>query len=443
MLGRMFGSLALLVGVLFSSTDLLAAVPGPIQVSRDGRHFVDHTGKPFFWLGDTAWPLLVEYPRATAEAYLKNRGAKGFSVVQTVVAWTHGGTGSEKARLPMPNVAGQKLWLNDNPATPNDAYFKDVDHLVEVANQNGIVLAVLPTWGYYVNESKTITTANARAYGRWLGTRYKNASNIVWVLGGDRLATGFEPVWREMAAGLAEGDGGTHLVTYHPCGWRSSGQYFHDEPWLDFNMIETWTEWSKVYPAVVADSLLTPRKPVVLAEGAYENGPEYPQGPITPLLVRRQAWWTVTAGGFHTYGQDQMWRMQSGWEKTFDTPGANQMGTLKEIMSALPWWDLVPDQSLFATGISSERTLNTAMRSKSSNLALVYLSSQTTVFIHMDKIMNRSVRASWINPLTGARKAIAEYRTGNLNDTAFTGELSVPFTTPGHWEDAILLLEGL
>ena len=74
-------------------------------------------------------------------------------------------------------------------------------------------------------------------------------------------------------------------------------------------MIETWTEWTKVYDAVIGDYCLTPIKPVVIGEGAYENGPEYPQGPITPLIVRRQAWWTFTAGGFHTYGQDQMWRM--------------------------------------------------------------------------------------------------------------------------------------
>jgi hypothetical protein len=38
-------------------------------------------------------------------------------------------------------------------------------------------------------------------------------------------------------------------------------------------MIETWTEWSKIHPAVMSDALRTPRKPVVLGEGAYENGP--------------------------------------------------------------------------------------------------------------------------------------------------------------------------
>ena len=34
-------------------------------------------------------------------------------------------------------------------------------------------------------------------------------------------------------------------------------------------------------------------------EGAYKSGPEYPLGPITPLLVRRQAWWTLISGMSH------------------------------------------------------------------------------------------------------------------------------------------------
>jgi hypothetical protein len=85
------------------------------------------------------------------------------------------------------------------------------------------------------------------ADGRWLGARYKNAPNVIWVNGGDRVPPGFEDVYRELARGLREGDGGAHPITYHPCGWRSSSQFFHGEDWLAFDMIETWTEWAKVY----------------------------------------------------------------------------------------------------------------------------------------------------------------------------------------------------
>jgi len=423
------------------ATTATADVQGPIKVSKDGRYFVDRTGAPFFWLGDTAWPLFAQYSSPQAEAYLTNRGDKGFTVIQGVLAWGLG-SGMEQ-KTPMANALGQKPWLDDDPARPNPAYFEHVDHLVEVANQKGLVLAMLPTWGFYVKESPVVTLKNARAYGRWLGARYRAAPNVVWVNGGDRTPTGFEDVFRELARGLRDGDGGAHLITYHPCGWRSSAQFFHGEDWLDFDMIETWTEWSKIHPAVVTDTFRTPRKPVVLGEGAYENGPEYPQGPITPYVVRREAWWTVTAGGFHTYGQNQMWRMEPGWTDTFDTPGAAQVCQMKAILTTLPWWDLLPDQSVFASGVSSERTLNTAMRAADGSRVLVYLSSPTTVFLHLDKIEAKNAKATWISPVTGEKKDAGTYATGNLTGSVFPASPTQFYKTPAFWEDAVLLLEGV
>jgi hypothetical protein len=417
-----------------------AEVPGPIAVSEDGRHFVDRDGTPFFWLGDTAWPLFAQYSAAQAEAYLGNRAAKGFTVIQGVLAWGYGSGMEEKT--PIANAFGEVPWIDGDPARPNPAYFENVDHVVDYANRQGLVLAMLPTWGYYVKEAKTLNTSNARAYGRWLGERYRDAPNVIWVNGGDRTPTGFEDVFRELARGLREGDGGAHLITYHPCGWRSSAQFFHGEDWLDFDMIETWTEWTKIYPAVVSDELRPPRKPVVLGEGAYENGPEYPQGPITPLIVRRQAWWTVMAGGFHTYGQNQMWRMEPGWDETFDTPGAAQVCRMKEIVTSIPWWDLIPDQGVFDVGVSSGRTLNAAMRAEDGSRVLVYLSSPTTVFLQLDKVEAKWVRVTWISPVSGERKDAGTFETGNLTGDVFPHARTQFFRTPDFWEDAVLLLEG-
>ena len=38
----------------------VGSVNGPLRVSEDGRRFVDRDGRPFFWLGDTAWPLFAQ-----------------------------------------------------------------------------------------------------------------------------------------------------------------------------------------------------------------------------------------------------------------------------------------------------------------------------------------------------------------------------------------------
>ncbi len=419
----------------------MSKLEGPLMVSTNGRYFVEPNGQPFFWLGDTAWPLFAQYSLEEVQKYLADRSNKGFSVIQGVLAWG-GGTGFE-SNQPGPNFEGNRPWL-DGPGQPNEAYFRHVDRLFKIALEYNLVLAALPTWGYYVNDVHAFTEETAYTYGMWLGQRYKDQPNLVWVNGGDRIATGNESIYRALAHGLRAGDGGAHLITYHPCGWRSSSQYFHEDDWLDFNMIQTWTEWSKIYPAVLADTYLTPVKPVVLAEAAYENGPEYPQGPITPLIVRRQAWWAFTAGGYFTYGQNQMWRMDPGWTETFDTPGARQMGVFKQIVSSRPWWKRVPDQGFFASGVSSERTLNTAARSVEGDKALIYLSSPCNVLLHLDKIPTRQVKVRWINPQDGTEKEGGTFPTGNLAEgKTFPENKKQWFSTPDFWEDALLILDGV
>ncbi|MHB9032158.1 MAG: apiosidase-like domain-containing protein, partial [Anaerolineae bacterium] len=282
---------------------------GPIRVSANGRYFVTASGEPWFWLGDTAWPLFVQYSVAEAEAYLADRAARGFTVIQGVLGWGNG-SGMENPQ-PDANATGHRPW-GASPAEPDPVFFEQVDYLLDTAERLGLVLAMLPTWGYYVTDSHTFDAENAFIYGRFLGERYQERPNVIWVSGGDRVPTGGEEAYRGLARGLHAGDGGAHLVTYHPCGWTSSSQYWYNEDWLGFNMIETWTDWDKVYPAILADYCASPAKPVVLGEGAYENGPEYPLGPITPLLIRRQAWWAFMAGGYYTNGQDRMWRMGEG-----------------------------------------------------------------------------------------------------------------------------------
>jgi hypothetical protein len=148
------------------------------------------------------------------------------------------------------------------------------------------------------------------------------------------------------------------------------------------------------------------------------------------------------AGGFHTYGQNQMWRMEPGWDQTFDTPGAAQVCLMKRILTELPWQHLIPDQGLFATGIGSERALNAAMRSSDGRRALLYISSPTTVFLHLDKIEAKNAKATWISPVTGERKDAGTFATGNLTGSTFPNGQTQFFKTPGFWEDALLLLEG-
>jgi len=114
------------------------------------------------------------------------------------------------------------------------------------------------------------------------------------------------------------------------------------------------------------------------------------------------------------------------------------------VVNSLPWWKRVPDQGLFASGVNSERSLNTAVRSVDGDWAIIYLSSPCQVQIHLDKIATRQVRARWINPQDGSEIDAGIFATGNLLEGKIWPDSNKQwFATPDFWEDAVLVLDGV
>ncbi len=416
----------LLAGIVLAGT-----LAGGSELNTNGRYFV-RNGEPFFWLGDTAWTIANLYTPAEAEEYLDHRARQGFTVINVMMVFT-GGPGMKAASE---DVAGTLPFLNWNPATPNEAFFKNIDRVLAAARSKNLILAIMPcggSSGAYVKKQKIFTEANVREYGRWLGRRYKDVRNLIWVNGFDLKSSDYPEITQALAAGLQDGDGGAHLITFHPGGGNSSS-YFHTENWLAYNTIQTWSDYWRIHALVLADYCRLPVKPVVLAEGAYEAGPEYPSRPITPLIVRKQAWWAFLAGGFHTYGHNDMWRKNPTWRESLDSPGARQMGILKQVLSSREWWTLVPDQSVIALGTGSDKHLNAAARSTSGDWAILYLSTRNPVTVDFGKVTtSETVRATWINPETGDSAAAGVFPSSGLR----------PFTPSLKSEDAVLLMEAV
>jgi hypothetical protein len=55
-----------------------------LKVSENKRFIVTAEGKPFFYLGDTAWELFHRLNREQADRYLEDRAKKNFTVIQAV-----------------------------------------------------------------------------------------------------------------------------------------------------------------------------------------------------------------------------------------------------------------------------------------------------------------------------------------------------------------------
>src|SRR6516225_1249019 len=116
-----------------------------LKISDNHRFIVREDGRPFFYLGDTAWELFHRLNREEADRHLNDRAAKGFTVIQAVaIAELDGHT--------VPNPYGH-LPLTDldpaRPATqdgPGNDYWDHVDDIVNRANELGLTIGFLPTW---------------------------------------------------------------------------------------------------------------------------------------------------------------------------------------------------------------------------------------------------------------------------------------------------------
>jgi Protein of unknown function (DUF4038) len=228
--------------LLFLFLLLFSVAHSQLRVSKNQRYLETADGKPFFWLGDTAWELFHRLSREEADLYLKNRAEKGFTVIQAVAL-------AELDGLHDPNYYGEIPLENDDPTKPREAYFQHVDYIIRKAEQLGLYIALLPTWGDKVFKDQwgvgpeIFNATNAKIYGHWIGNRYKNHKNIIWIIGGDRNPRNESDVviWRSLAEGIAESAGGNNkaLMTFHPQpnGVQDGGssKWFHHDAWLVSN----------------------------------------------------------------------------------------------------------------------------------------------------------------------------------------------------------------
>ena len=446
---------ATLALMLAAATPLHAQLPR-LAVSPNQRFLVTAEGQPFFWLGDTAWELFHRLSREDAERYLRNRAERRFTIVQAVVL-------AELDGLHTPNAYGELPLIGDDPTKPNEAYFAHVDWIVAKANALGLYVGMLPTWGDKWNRHRgagpeIFTEANAEAYGEWLGRRYARAG-LVWIVGGDRPVEtdAHRAILRAMARGLRRGDGGAHLITLHPPGGRGSSEWFHDEPWLDFNMRQNGhaVEFTGRYDQTQADYDRRPIKPVVDGEPVYEDHPvafdARKFGHTLAADVRRPLYWDLFTGAFgHTYGHHSVWQMWQPphapinnpllpWVEAIDQPGAAQMQHARALLESRPFLTRIPDPELIVPAAvptsvpGAGRYRFVATRDTDGTYAMVYAPAGRPFTVRMAAIAGPKVQAWWFDPRTGRSTAIGVF--------ANTGERT--FTPPdaGEFLDWVLVLD--
>ncbi|NND08507.1 MAG: DUF4038 domain-containing protein [Saprospiraceae bacterium] len=452
------------------------------EYSEKNRHLVTADGEPFFWLGGTVWGMSEWMTREDIDYYLDDRSDKGFSVVQVCLLWGKRSEHPTSFALNAENVYGHRAlreingepdpthpWIEEGgtPNQPND-YWDHVDYLVEAMAKRNMVLALLPVWGRrYVNATHPgfsmpiFGPDKMHLYGQFLGQRYASHTHIIWVLGGDVKAdhgADHRSSYRAMAEGILEGVTGERvawsensplwdhvLMTYHPDGapMINSSSWFHTDPWLDFNMIETFVHKDAIVKAVRQDySLAAPIKPSIMGEPAYE-GQGGPGDARQGIHMRRQAYQSFFSGaaGF-TYGgyydeknNGPLFSPFGAWREMLDLEGARSMTHLKSFCLTHDWYRWIPDQSLIEADTGKGQFEQVAVTSTKKDFALYYLPENRLCKINVGKLVGTqdSLSIQWFDPSTG------KYGDQTLMSST---QLGTGVSPPAYYKDALLVISA-
>jgi hypothetical protein len=431
--------------MLFSCNNISNRELTPLlKVSDNRRYLATEHGDPFFWLGDTGWLLFSKLSREEAGKYLEDRKLKGFNVIQVMVLHDV---------MKAVNVYGDSALINheiDKPhITPGSSpdnqeqydYWDHVDYIINLARQKGLYMALVPVWGSNVRAGH-VTTGQAEKYASWLSARFKDQPNIIWLNGGDVKGSDSTAVWNAIGSTIGQVSP-NQLITFHPFGRTQSSEWFHNSPWLDFNMFQSghrryaqdtlglhYGEDNWKY--MVDDYSKVPVKPSLDGEPSYESIPQGLHDPSQPYWtdsdVRRYAYWSVFSGscGF-TYGHNAIMQfhkkdnpspsygVKEYWDVALNAPGASEMKYLKNLILSRPYFERIPAQNILSGEQGERYDYIAATRGK--DYAFIYTWNGSNININSEKFKGTEYNASWFNPRNGEITTLGTFK--NIDNQIF------------------------
>jgi hypothetical protein len=391
------------------------APPWPTRAGPDHHHLVDQYGRPYLIIGDSPQDLAVALSEQQADAYFADRQAHGFDALWVnLIANGAGGGRPDGATfdgiLPFSTPA--------DLSTPNEPYFQRIDDLLSAAQRHGLTIFLDPveTAGHLVapglipNLLDNGPTADFE-YGAYLGRRYRDHPNLVWLHGND-FQTWRDPADDAAAQAVARGIRSTdpgHLQTVELDYYVSSS--LDDPAWAPLIDLDATYSYAPTY-AKVLDEYDRAALPTFLIEALYEF-----EHDATPAVLRRQEYWTMLSGATgQFYGNGYTWPFAEGWPEHLDSPGATQFATvLRAAFADRPWWQLVPDRlhRLLVSGYGgydatadpdyasvAHNDYATAALTPDGSLGMIYTPTARPLTVDL-RVLSGPAGARWYDPVTG------------------------------------------
>jgi hypothetical protein len=484
-------------GVESSPSNLPAAALLPLEVSVNGRHIQTSDGVPIFLLGDTIWSgphhlyVLSSFSGLIPndfKLYLNSRQAAGFNLIAFDVlpsSRNERTTPFELAYSPSPFEGD---WFD---SALNDDYWRIIDLWLDMLEERGMYAWMLPAWAKDVlgssgDAAQNLNVNNARAYGRQVGERYADRTNIWWVMGGDRQpdlsvnGQSVKAVYDELAAGIAEGINGSPtdfsgiLMSHHPSPTAGTGQTIHGKAWNKANTLQTGHYIVREpYSEIVNDWNLSPAKPIYQSEVMYEDRLDGSSTSCDDEVryratdVRRTMWQSVLAGSSVViYGQNEVHiphylsdlnavqescsgapdilEFESVWQEMLERPGALDMQHLRNLVWSRahengssdfgPFFNRQPDQSVHQ-GDKSGADLVAGSRS-GARYAIVYIpgDASDSITVALSWAEGPEVELWWYSPRDGLTYDGANRQVSSPFDVvSSSGTKTYGLPTSGDW----------
>ncbi len=404
--------------------------PPSVHVDSTGRYLLDQYDEPFMIVGDAPQSLIVNLSPEEAEYYLADRQTHGFNSV-----WINLLCNSYTAGRP-DGTTYDGLAPFDTPgdlATPDESYFERVDEYLHLAGDHDLIVFLDPIeTGGWLGTLHSNGLSKAFDYGVYLGMRYRDYPNIIWMSGNDFQSWGNpddDALVQAVAMGILSVDT-NHLHTAEMS--YLSSTTLDDPTWEPIASLNAAYTYYPTYDEVLHAYNHSPSVPVFMVEEHYEL--ENVGGEMgTPLVLRRQEYWTMTSGATgQLYGNAYTWQFLDNWKENIDTRGVAELQIMKNFFDTLPWYDLVPDQTQhlitdgFGTystsGNVSESDYATAAATPDGKRVVAYLPTPRTVSIDLGNLAGQ-VKAYWFDPTSGTYS--------DAPGSPFSNHGMVPFTSPG------------
>ncbi|MCA9259470.1 MAG: DUF4038 domain-containing protein [Planctomycetales bacterium] len=404
-----------------------AAAPAsfPLQLAPSGRYLIDAGQRPFLIKEISAWGLFQALTEAEAEEFLQCIVDRSFNAVLANLVNAHD------------KMTGRADWHGVQPLSSpwdfsrtNEEYFAHVDRVLKIAERHGVLVMAAPVylgyrdlpgeglWDEILSERNSVE--KMRRFGLFLGGRYRDAPNLLWVAGGDNNGEGsLAPYVRAMIEAIREVDEG-HYWTGHFDGslgvnWSTDNATYRDVIDVDGEYVWTETVLGNRGPQHRSElQQYLKGKMIVQLDQSYEHDVPHYADNENPLWRRRKMYNGLLCGctgtSFSPGTLDNQCYYLRNWRPLMETIGMQETRRCFQLFDSRPWHELVPisDAEVIVSGRGdvASREFMGAAATPDGKCFVAYIPSGRTFEINTARLSPRPMRCRWYNPRTGDSLAI-------------------------------------